>query len=73
MSLITSVKPPELYWTPIFNWTEEPNKSPLSVAFCNWGNVMVTLTASTLEFVICLVTGLDWVTVVPTDRDWETY
>ena len=27
---------------------------------------MVTLTASTFEFVICLVTGEDWVTVTPT-------
>ena len=66
MSEIISVKPPELYWTAIFNETEEPNKSPLSVAFCSWGTVIVTLTASTLEFVICLVTGEDWVTVTPT-------
>ena len=66
MSEITSVKPPELYWTAIFNEIEEPNKSPLSVAFCSWGTVIVTFIASTFGFVICLVTGEDWVTVTPT-------
>ena len=66
MSEIISVKPPELYWTAIFKEIEEPNKSPLSVAFCSWGTVIVTFIASTFEFVICLVTGVDWVTVTPT-------
>ena len=66
VSLITSVKPPELYWTEILKDIEEPNISPLSVAFCNWGIVIVTFTASTFEFVICLVTGEDCVTVIPT-------
>ena len=66
MSEIISVKPPELYWTAICKEIEEPNKSPWSVAFCNWGTVIVTLFASTFDFVICLVTGEDWVTVTPT-------
>ena len=66
MSEIISVKPPELYWTDIFNEIEEPNKSPLSVAFWSCGTVIVTLIASTFEFVICLVTGVDWVTTTPT-------
>ena len=63
---MTSVKPPELYWTAIFKETDEPSKSPLSVAFCIWGKVIVIFAASTFEFVICLVTGEDWVTVTPT-------
>ena len=66
MSVITSVKPPELYWTATFNWTEEPNKSPASVAFCSWGNVIDTLTASTLVFVTWRVTGVLFVTSTPT-------
>ena len=66
MSLITSVKPPELYCTDIFKDTDDPSKSPLSVAFWSWGKVIVTFTASTFEFVICLVTGVEAVTVTPT-------
>ena len=67
----TSLKPPLLYWTCIFNWTEEPNKSPWSVALCSCGNVIVTLTASTLVFVIWRVTGEELVTVTPTAVvDW---
>ena len=30
----------------ILNSTEDPNKSPLSFALCNWGNITVTFTAS---------------------------
>ena len=66
MSVITSVKPPELYWTAILSWTEEPNKSPASVAFWSCGNVIDTFTASTLVFVTWRVTGVLAVTVVPT-------
>ena len=68
---MTSVKPPELYWTAIFSWTEEPNKSPSLVAFCNCGNVIDTFIASTFVFVTCLVTGESTVTVTPTGViDW---
>ena len=71
VSVCTSVKPPELYWTEILNWTEEPNKSPSLVAFCIWGNVIDTFIRSTEVFVICLVTGLAAVTVTPTAIvDW---
>ena len=36
------------------------------MAFCNCGNVIVTLAASTFVLVICLVTGEEFVTVTPT-------
>ena len=71
MSDITSVNPPELYWTATFKETVEPNKSPSVVAFCILGNVIDTFTASTFVFVICLVTGAEVVTVTPTGIvDW---
>ena len=62
----TLLKPAPWYWICIFNWTEDPNKSPWSVAFWSWGNVIVTFAASTLVLVIWRVTGADVVTVVPT-------
>ena len=51
--------------------TEEPNKSPSSVAFCSCGNVIVTFAASTAVLVIWRVTGEEFVTVTPTAVvDW---
>ena len=71
VSVWTSVKPPELYWTEILNWTVEPKRSPSVVAFCICGNVIETFILSTSVFVICLVTGVSLLTTVPTGTvDW---
>ena len=70
---MTWLKPPPLYWIKTFKLTSEPIKSPLSVSFCNWGKVIVTLTASTSVLVIVLVTSPDTpaVTTTPTAVvDW---
>ena len=51
-------KVPLLVCNCIFNSTLEPNKSPLSSAFCNCAKDIVTLTASLLRYIACVTPPL---------------